>query len=257
MTAIVGSVVVGLGAGVLAGVFGIGGGVLTTPAVRLLLGYPALVAVGTPLLALIPGAVAGAAMHVRSGEANVRTGLVVGAWGALSAAVGARGSAAAGGTAVMLVTAVVIVWGAISILRRPPTEAVVGITSVPAAVGRRPVAVAVTGIATGLYSGFLGLGGGVVLVPILHRFFGYSMKAAVGTSLVAISVLAVPGALMHWWLGHVDLMLAVGLGVGAVPGAVIGARLAGAASDRGLRTGFAVLLGTIGVVLALTELGAR
>jgi uncharacterized protein len=256
VTAVVGSVAVGLGAGVLAGMFGIGGGVLTTPAVRLLLGYPALIAVGTPLLALIPGALAGAVTHVRAGTANLRTGLAVGAWGALGALVGARGSAAAGGTVVMLVTAVVIVWGALAILRRPRSAQ--GAENPDGSMRTSPhrAAIALTGIATGLYAGFLGLGGGVVLVPILHRFFGYSMKAAVGTSLVAISVLAVPGALAHWWLGHVDLLLAVGLGAGAVPGAVLGARLASAASDRGLRIGFAVLLGVIGVLLALTEVAA-
>ncbi len=258
MTAIVGSVAVGLGAGVLAGMFGIGGGVLTTPAVRLLLGYPALIAVGTPLLALIPGALAGAATHIRSGAANTRTGLVVGAWGAVAALLGAQGSAAAGGTAVMLVTAVVIVWGAIAVLRRPPAPTVeLGPPAAPAvAAGPRPVVVALAGIVAGSYSGFLGLGGGVVLVPIFHRFFGYSMKESVATSLVSISVLAVPGAFAHWWLGHVDLVLAAGLGAGAIPGAVLGARLASLASDRVLRIGFALLLAAIGAILAVTEIGA-
>ena len=256
MTAIAASVAVGLGAGVLAGMFGIGGGVLTTPAVRLLLGYPALVAVGTPLLALIPGALAGAATHVRSGFANVRTGLAIGVWGALGALVGARGSAAAGGTAVMLVTAVVIVWGAVAIVRRPRTDEDAHGRQESVRAEPRPFAVVLTGIASGVYSGFLGLGGGVLLVPILHRYFRYSMKEAVGTSLVAISVLAIPGALAHWWLGHVDLVLAVGLGAGAVPGAILGARLASAASDRGLRVGFAVLLVIVGAVLAATEVAA-
>jgi uncharacterized membrane protein YfcA len=54
---------VGLVAGVLSGMFGVGGGLVTTPAIRLLLGFPALIALGTPLPVILPTAVAGAASY--------------------------------------------------------------------------------------------------------------------------------------------------------------------------------------------------
>jgi uncharacterized membrane protein YfcA len=80
---------VGLGAGLLSGAFGVGGGVVTTPAIRMILGYPELVAVGTPLPVIIPTAIAGAIMHARLGTADMRTGMLLGMWGAPSAIAGA------------------------------------------------------------------------------------------------------------------------------------------------------------------------
>jgi len=120
---------------------------------------------------------------------------------------------------------------------------------------RRGTALAVLGIVTGVYSGFLGLGGGFVLVPMLARVFGFTIKRAIGTSLVAIGVLSVPGSVAHWALGHVDLGLAAGLVVGVVPGALLGARVTAVANERHVRYGFSVLLVLAGVALAVNELG--
>jgi uncharacterized membrane protein YfcA len=80
---------VGLVSGVLAGLFGIGGGLVTTPAIRLVLGYPELVAVGTPLMVIVPTAVTGAVSYARRGSADVRAGLTVGLWGSVTAILGA------------------------------------------------------------------------------------------------------------------------------------------------------------------------
>jgi uncharacterized membrane protein YfcA len=67
-------------------------------------------------------------------------------------------------------------------------------------------------------------------------------------------LLAIPGTLTHWYLGHIDWALAAWLAVGVVPGAVIGARLTSRASDRSVRLGFAVMLGVLGVWLAASQL---
>jgi uncharacterized membrane protein YfcA len=110
------------------------------------------------------------------------------------------------------------------------------------------------GAAAGLYSGFLGLGGGFVIVPALMRWCGMPVKRAIGTSLLTIAVLAIPGTLAHWYLGNIDWALAAWLALGVVPGAVIGARLTERASDRAVRFAFAVMLGVVGVWLAASQL---
>jgi uncharacterized membrane protein YfcA len=107
---------------------------------------------------------------------------------------------------------------------------------------------------TGLYSGFLGLGGGFVLVPLLTGRAGFPIKRAIGTSLTAIAILAVPGIITHAYLGHIDWVLALWLTLGAVPGALVGARIAKGSSDRRIRIGFAALLVATGVWLAAVEL---
>lgn len=251
MTAALLAAAVGLGAGLLSGVFGVGGGVVTTPAIRMLLGYPELVAVGTPLLVMIPTAIAGAVTHAYLGTADVRSGLLLGVWGAPSAAAGALLSRLVGGQIVLIVTSIVIVAVAVDMIRAAPPTAESGSHHIQARV-RRP---ALLGMATGLYSGFLGLGGGFVLVPLLYRLYRFPIKRAIGTSLVAVAVFAVPGSITHWALGHVDIELVLGLTVGVVPGAIAGARLAFAVQERAIRTAFAILLASVGVVMGLTEAG--
>jgi uncharacterized protein len=242
---------VGLGAGLLSGAFGVGGGVATTPAIRMLLGYPELVAVGTPLPVIIPTAIAGAVTHARLGTADVRAGLLLGLWGAPATVVGAFLSRVVGGQIVLIVTSIVIVAVAVDMIRSSTPAQDDGAGNVSGRV-RRP---ALLGSVTGLYSGFLGLGGGFVLVPLLYRLNGFPIKRAIGTSLVAVAVFAVPGSITHWVLGHVDVKLALALMVGVVPGAILGARLTFAARERTIRTAFGILLALVGAVMGLTEAG--
>lgn len=260
------TVAVGLVSGVLSGTFGIGGGLLTTPAITLLLGYPALIAVGTPLPVIVPGALAGALSYRRHGLADVPAGLLMALVGAAGSVLGALLSRMVGGTGVMIATAVIIIGASADMLlqhRATAGGSVPGeaesdealapeVPSAPA--HRRAGTLVAIGLAAGLYSGFLGLGGGFIVVPALTRWCGMSMKRAIGTSLVTVAALAVPGTLTHWYLGHVDWTLAGLLALGVVPGALVGARLTGRASDRSVRLSFAILLAVVGAWLAASQL---
>ncbi len=265
--AAVAAVAVGLASGILAGSFGVGGGLLTTPAITLLLGYPALIAVGTPLPVIVPGALTGALSYRRRGLADVRAGLTIAIVGAAGSVLGAWLTRYVGGAAVLLVTAAVILWASADMLRKHKATAAsaavpgeaesdewIAIASPPAPTRPRAWVLVAIGVAAGLYSGFLGLGGGFVIVPALMRWCGMPVKRAIGTSLVAIAVLAIPGTLTHWYLGNIDWALAAWLALGVVPGAAIGARLTERASDRTVRFAFAVMLGVVGVWLAASQL---
>ena len=113
----------------------------------------------------------------------------------------------------------------------------------------------IIGAVTGLYAGFLGLGGGFILVPMLTRWMRFDIKLAIGTSLIAIGILAVPGTITHALLGHVDWGIAFVLALGVVPGAWLGARISLGAADRTIRLAFAAMLVVVGGWLALSELG--
>jgi uncharacterized membrane protein YfcA len=275
MGGVLAAIAVGFGSGVLSGVFGIGGGLVTTPAIRLLLGYGALIAVGTPLPVILPGALTGALSYWRRGEADVRAGLLMGLVGGVTSALGAFLSNKVGGTAVMIVTAGVILIAAADMIlqerraRRSGTaaraaSAVVGEAESDEALdveaGRPPhgrpslVRLAAVGLVAGIYSGFLGLGGGFVVVPGLTRFCGFSVKRAIGTSLITVAALAIPGSIAHSLFGHIDWMLALMLAIGVVPGAALGARLTRSASERTIRLAFAALLTVVAVWLAVSEL---
>src|SRR5690242_20254668 len=90
--------------------FGIGGGLITTPAIRLLLGGSAISAVATPLPVIIPAAVTGGISYARRGLADVRSGLLIGAFGAPAAVVGALMAKVIGGPVLLVLTAVLILW---------------------------------------------------------------------------------------------------------------------------------------------------
>jgi asparagine synthase (glutamine-hydrolysing) len=87
------------------------------------------------------------------------------------------------------------------------------------------------------------------------RFFAFPAKRAVGTSLIAVTLLAIPGSIAHYLLGNVDLGLAAALAIGVIPGALLGAKVTAIARERTVRVGFAVLLLAAGLVLGLSELG--
>ncbi|MDO8879709.1 MAG: sulfite exporter TauE/SafE family protein [Coriobacteriia bacterium] len=247
---------IGLVAGYLSGQFGVGGGIVTTPAIRLLLDRPELVAVGTPLPVIIPTAVAGAIAYARRGLIDLRVGVSVGIIGAGFAVLGAWATQLVGGRVVLLVTAGLIAWMAVDM-------ALLALTSTASADARKaraarsasPLKVALLGVGAGLYSGFLGLGGGFVVVPVLVRHFGFDMKRAIGTSLVVVSILAVPGSITHYLLGNVEVGLALGLALGVVPGALLGSHVTVRAQEKSVRLAFAGFLAAVGAVLALSELG--
>jgi uncharacterized protein len=246
MTKLIETVATGLGAGVLSGLFGIGGGLITTPAIRLLLGYPALIAVGTPLAVIVPTTITGAWRYARMGDVDIHSALVLGGTGALGAIAGAYATRFVGGAIILILTALLLLDNARRIAWAPPPEG-----------GPRPLDVrgmAALGVLAGLFSGFFGVGGGAVMIPALVRAFGRPMRQAIGTSLAAISLIALPGIAVHAALGHIDWRLAGLMVVGVVPGAYLGARIAYLASEQWLKAGFAVFLVATAVVLASSEL---
>jgi uncharacterized protein len=256
------TVAIGFVSGVLSGLFGIGGGVITTPAIRLLLDAPAIVAVATPLPVIVPGAVTGSVSYARAKVSDVRSGLTLGLAGAPFAIAGAFIADRVKGEFVLLATAVLVLWMAadmaLQALRKPRAHGGIDGEADPALAPPcpedgepRPRTLALVGIGglAGLYSGFLGLGGGFVLVPMMTRFLRFPMKRAIGTSLTAVAILAIPGTITHAFLGNIDWTMALLLIVGVVPGALLGARLSLGSSEKSLRIGFATLLAITAVLL--------
>jgi len=83
----------------------------------------------------------------------------------------------------------------------------------------------VVGLVAGLSSGLLGIGGGIVIVPLLVLLWGLEMPQAVGTSLAVIAVVAVAGALGHYRLQHVAWPVAGWVAFGALAGVFLGVEL--------------------------------
>ncbi|MDP1808921.1 MAG: sulfite exporter TauE/SafE family protein [Actinomycetota bacterium] len=240
-------VLIGFLAGYFSGHFGLGGGLITTPAIRLWLGRPALIAVGTPLLVNIPTAIAGAYSYNRKGFIALDLVPPLAISGMVGAVAGALATRFVSGHLILLITAAVIFslsWR--FILRAESAHRSRRVVS-------RTVLV-LSGLGIGVASGFLGLGGGFLLVPFLSLFLGLDMKTTFGTSLAVVGALTIPGVAVHYLLGHVDLNLGALLVIGVIPGALLGSWVAMRLPNRWLRVMFGVLLSLISLYMGYFEL---
>jgi len=104
------------------------------------------------------------------------------------------------------------------------------------------------GVFIGIAASFSGLGGGFMMVPLL-LFMGYAPQKAVGTSFLAIMVIAISALFAHGKLAHVDYRAGLLLGVGGVVGAQVGARLVEQISVAGFRKILAAVLLGLAVYL--------
>lgn len=110
------------------------------------------------------------------------------------------------------------------------------------------------GLIAGLASGYVGVGGGFIMVPLFISLLGIMMRQASGTSLVAVTILVIPGVVEQGLLGHIDYIAGIAMAVGSIPGAVIGASLIRKVPERKLRFVFGAFLLISAVVLLFNEL---
>jgi uncharacterized membrane protein YfcA len=244
--------VAGFFTGVLSGMFGVGGAVISTPAI-LALGASNLEAVGSTLPSIIPSSISGSLRYMRDGLVHRRVALVTGFAGATSAALGAVASDVfpGRGHVQMILTAALMGFTAYrtGVMVAPVHDAAVPHelrTSAPLLIG--------IGLAAGFLSGFLGVGGGILMVPAFSGLVGLELRRAIATSLVCVGMIAVPGTIAHQLLGNINWFYALPLMIGAIPGARVGAHLAIRASDQHLRVAVASVLGSIAVVYGTVEL---
>lgn len=112
----------------------------------------------------------------------------------------------------------------------------------------QPVIVGIIGLVAGILSGLFGIGGGIVIVPLLIVLVGLTTTQAAGTSLAALLLpVGALGALEYWRGGFVDLRFAALLAVGLLLGAYLGARLGISLPVEVVQRGFGVLLVIVGV----------
>jgi hypothetical protein len=110
------------------------------------------------------------------------------------------------------------------------------------------------GAVVGFLTGLLGLGGGYILIPTLTLVFKRDMKTAIGTSLLVIIAYAVPGAATHLYLGHVDVLIALLLAIGVIPGAYLGSKIAIGLPEDVLRRSFGVFLLGVSIYFGVFEI---
>ena len=232
----------GLGVGVVLSVLGAGGSLFIVPVLVFVLHLPVSQATGTSLVIVGAAALAAAFGHGRKGNIIPKVAVVFGGAAALGAFLGSALHGLVSEQTLTVLFAVVLFVAA--------GRMVFGKQVDPSVL--RPARVAVLlplGGALGVLSGFLGVGGGFLMVPTLNGAAGLTVKQSIGTSLAVISVSSLAGALGHAMHGQVSLGLIGTVGGGAVLGALGGAPLSGRLPERPLRLGFAGCAVVVGVIL--------
>ncbi len=246
------TLVAGLATGALSAAFGVGGAVISTPAIRAL-GVSATVAIGTTLPSIVPSAAVGTVRYVRENLVDWR----IVAWAVPAGVVGSiAGSLASGlvpgdGHLLMLLTAGLLGFTAYRMTRNNDTE--------HETAEEQPHdgwLLAGIGLAAGVLSGLLGVGGGIVMVPGFSELAGVPLRKTIATSLACVGFLAIPGTITHAVLGNIDWRFAGLLTLAVIPGARLGAAATMRANDLRLRRAVATFLGAIAVIYAIGELVA-
>ena len=245
------AVLAGLLIGLSLGALGGGGSILAVPVLVYLLDQTPVAATTASLLIVGISAAAGAVAAHRRGNVYVGRGLAFALVGTAGAALGATWSVLVDPDLLLVAFAALMLVVAVVMLARSgrPTgdahvhEPIIAVSPHFVCDCPRALKVLVTGVLVGLLTGFLGVGGGFVVVPALVLALSLSLPQAVGTSLLVIAVNSAAAFVVR--LGHgveVDWLPVAVLTAMAVAGSLLGARAASRLPARTLSLGFAVLL---------------
>ena len=274
-------VIIGLGGlvGLLSGMFGVGGGFLTTP-LLIFYGIPPSVAVASSAPQITGASVSGVLAHSQRGGVDMRMGAVLVAGGALGALLGGflfRALQAAGQIDTVVNILYVLMLGGIGLtMGREAIHSLVAMhrgETIPPKVRRHhpliaslpgrwrfygsglyisPLAPFALGLTTGALTAMMGVGGGFILVPAMIYLLGMSTRVVVGTSLFQILFVTGATTLMHAITTHsVDIVLATLLLIGSATGAQFGARFAQKVRPEYLRLLLAFIVLTVAFRMGL------
>lgn len=257
---------VGVLIGVASGLLGIGGGTVMVPIFRLAFGMSATMSTATSLFAIIPTSISGAISHVKGKTCIPALGIAAGLGGACLSPVGVWLAQLSPDWLVMLAAALIIGYSAINMFKKAfkipragqlAAEAdAAAPTADDSSLSRKQLLQgAAIGLVAGLASGYVGVGGGFIMVPLMLSIIGIPMRKASGTSLIAVMILAIPGVIEQGIIGNINYLAGIAIVIGTIPGAVIGARLVTKVPERTLRLLFGCFLIVAAVMLVLNEVG--
>lgn len=228
------------------GLLGGGGSILALPVLVYVAGQEPASAVATSLAVVGATSLIAALDHARVGRVDSGAALGFGLTGVVGALVGAQLTPLVPPRTLLLVFALLMLLVG-SLMLRPGRGPIPG--------RRHPLGVPLAGLGVGLLTGFLGVGGGFLIVPALVLLARLEMPVAVGTSLLVIAVNAAAGLVGHLGREPPPLGLTAAFTLVASGGALLGSRLAGRVPALRLRRGFAALVILVGLALVARNLG--
>lgn len=257
----------GVAAGAFGSLLGLGGGLLIVPLLTIGFGLPLREAVGVSLVCVIVTSSASASVYLQRRQANLRLGMVLELFTAIGAIAGGLVAFLIDERLLAALFAVLLVYVAATMVRTRPAPVVDDgspsagdagaplATSSELAVKRFPAGV-VGSIGAGVVSAVLGIGGGLVKVPVMHLVMGVPLRVATATSNLMIGITASASAIVYLLRGGIDVHAAGPTAVGVFVGATIGSRLGGRVHVGMLRLLFVAVLLYTAFEMARRAVGA-
>ena len=242
-------VLVGVLGGFLAGVFGVGGGIVMVPLFVLLLGLDQRTAAVTSLLAIIPISVLGALGYATGGAVDWLAGVVIGVGSIVGGQIGVRLLPRIPVPVLQVGFAAILLYSAYRLLL-PETIASDGPT------GQWWLLV-VVGLAAGVLAGLLGIGGGIVVIPGLVLLAGVDMDTARGTSLLVVLITAATASITTVRSGQANTAVGLWAGLAGAPAALAAALVAQSIPQQQAAWLFAALMVVAAVQLIVKALRSR
>ena len=281
----------GAAAGMFGSLLGLGGGLLLVPLLTLAFGVPLREAVAISLVAVIVTSTAGAGVYLRRHVANLRLGMSLELFTAIGALAGGLIAFVLDEQTLAGLFAVVLTWVAVSMIRQgrlttdeapadpdpePEPETIVpdaqaGLPAVEVVAApatftdslagdgyrvRRLGFGMVASVGAGLVSALLGVGGGIIKVPVMNVAMGVPLKVATATSNMMIGITATSSAVIYLLRGEIDPFIAGPTALGVFVGASVGSRVAGRIDVRVLRWLFVLVVLYTAFEMARRALGA-
>jgi uncharacterized membrane protein YfcA len=251
----------GVAAGVFGSLLGLGGGILIVPFLTLVFGFPLLEAVGVSLVCVIMTSGAAAGVYLERRVANLRLGMTLELFTAIGALFGGLIAFLLPERLLEFVFALLLAYTALTMARRrdaskapaedaatsqtteaEPSRGFLDTLSGPGYRVHRLGFGVIGSVVAGIASALLGIGGGLVKVPVMHVIMGVPLRVATATSNLMIGITASASAIIYLIRGSIDPYAAAPTAIGVFIGASIGSRTAHRIQLRVLRGLFVAIL---------------
>lgn len=240
----------GVVAGSVGALTGIGGGLIIIPVLTLVLGVPIHQAIGTSLCCVIATSSGAAASYVEHELSDIRLGMTLELATTLGAVTGALVAGILPRGALAFLFAVVLAYAGSTMVRRNfQTEAAGPNGPKPTTIRRLPFGLLGSGLA-GIVSGLLGVGGGIIKVPLMYLVMGVPFKVATATSTFMIGVTAAASAFIYYSRGDVRLLITAPTAIGVFVGARLGSHIMRRTPSRRLVLLFSFIMFYFAVMMA-------
>ncbi|MGD0057476.1 MAG: sulfite exporter TauE/SafE family protein [Methanomassiliicoccales archaeon] len=263
-----------LGAGLLGSLLGLGGGIIVIPVLSLVFGFPMQIAIGASLVGVIATSTGAASYYVQEGMSNIRLGMVLETATTVGSVIGALIAVYTNQQILAVAFGILLVYASFYMVRRPErlaspgdeerkiafvdlsasfidkkdgSEVKYNVKSLDRGLG--------ASLGAGALSGLLGVGGGVVQVPVMNIWMSAPMKAAAATSNFMMGITALAGAVIYYGHGLMSPVVTGLVAVGILFGAIVGSRVAHLVAGLSLRRFFAVVMVAIAILMFMKGTG--